>query len=100
MPNDAHKRPSFSSCPGLITPLRYPVYRLMLSVVSISAMRVVSNFYHDLIDRFSMSGALFFTFLFDNRGGIVDQKKTASKGRVLSPSFPSIGIYTCMLICS
>jgi hypothetical protein len=45
--------------------------------------RVASNFYHDLIDRFSMSGALLFTFLLDSRGGtVVTETKGASS---LSP---------------
>lgn len=45
--------------------------RSMLSVVGVSATRVVSNFYHDLIDRFSMSGALVFAFLFDSHDGTI-----------------------------
>lgn len=78
------------SCPSLITSfaLHYPVYRSMLSVVSISATRVASNFYHDLIDRFSMSDALLFAFLFDSRNGTVVTERRRRAGGKSSLPYP------------
>lgn len=91
----------------------YPVYRSMLSVVGVSALYEgrVSNFYHDLIDRFSMSGALFFVFLDSRARTIVtewrrDERRTRSFSLPSPPSSPSLlpplraMVYTFMLICS
>lgn len=75
--------------------------RCYLSPVYRFSTRVVSNFYHDLIDRFSMSDALFFVLLFDSR----DRTKGASglfPPLFSYPFFPPLRAmaHTFMLICS
>jgi len=87
--DDTHMRLTFltSLASALITPfaLRCSVYRSMLSVVGVSATRVVSNFYHDLIDRFSMSDALVFAFLFDNRDGTIVTERRGRESEFCLP---------------
>lgn len=63
--------------------------------------RVASNFYHDLIDRLSTSGALLFAFFLDS-GTVVTETRGREQGGEFSLPFPppSAGIYTFMLICS
>jgi len=51
--------------------------------------RVIPNFYHDLIDRFGMSGALVVAFLFDSRrGGTIVTEREGGGGRDRGSSPP------------
>lgn len=54
--------------------------------------RVAPNFYHDLIDRFSMSDALLSAFLFDSRGGTVVTERAGGGGEQGESSLPFFSV--------